>query len=373
MRIPPRFGDLSVSVGLLALSALMLGVAVSAAPVPVPSPASLDYRVELLTSDGSLPAAHVDPTLKNGWGLAAGGAGPWWVAVNEAQASMLFDADGTPQNLRVAIPGAPTGIVRTDGEGFLVTDGDASAPARFLFATEDGTIAGWSPDVGPAAPMQSAFTVVSRASAGAIYKGLALARTIQGDRLYATDFHNGRVDVFDDTYKLVNTLGGFVDPKLPEGYAPFGIQNIFGRIFVSYAKQDAHASDEINGRGLGLVDVFDLDGMLLTRVATHGFLNAPWGMAIAPEGFGEFSGQLLVGNFGDGTIEAFARTDDMRKFTPSGLLRDAFHRPIRIDGLWGIAFGNGAAAGPANALYFAAGPSDESHGSFGRVVANTTR
>jgi uncharacterized protein (TIGR03118 family) len=249
-----------------------------------------------------------------------------------------------------------------------VTDGSASGPALFLFATESGKIFGYNPTVGPAAPLGEAFLGVDRSASGAVYMGLAIAQTGSGSRLYAADFHNGRIDVFDQSFMPVDTAGGFVDPRLPAGYAPFGIQTLAGRIFVSYAKQDAEALDEVVGNGLGLVDVFDTDGNLIARVGTHGQLNAPWGMAIAPAGFGALSGKLLVGNFGDGQIVAYSMTDDMLRFNPSGVLRDSARKPLRIDGLWGIAFGNGAQAGATNALYFAAGPAGESHGAFGRVT-----
>lgn len=367
MRSQFRIQDYALSPGLIAMSILALRLPASAAPIS-PRAASKDYQVDFLVSDGSIPTEHLDQNLRNGWGIAASPTGPWWVAVNEMEVAKVYDENGTPQELRVAVPGAPTGIVHSHGERFTVTDGENSGPARFLFAMESGKIAGWNPTVGPAPPQGQAFVVADRSSVGAIYKGLALAQTFAGDRLYAADFHNGRVDVFDDAFRLVNTIGGFVDRRLPEGYAPFGIQTLAGRIFVSYAKQDADAHDEVAGRGLGIVDVFELDGVLIAHVALHGLLNAPWGMAIAPVGFGEFSGKLLVGNFGDGTIAAYTTSDDLRRFTPSGVLRDAARKPLQIDGLWGIAFGNDAGAGSSKALYFAAGPADETHGAFGRIT-----
>jgi uncharacterized protein (TIGR03118 family) len=356
----------------IALSILALQHPATAAPSPSAGAPSKNYQVEYLVSDGSVTSGNQDPQLRNGWGLAASATGPWWVAVNAMEVSKVYDENGVPQNLAVTTPGAPTGIVRSDGAGFVVTDGTTSGPARFLFALENGKIAGWNPTVGPAAPGGEAFIGADRSSVGASYKGLALASTLLGVRLYAADFHNARVDVFDESFTLVTTAGGFVDPKLPAGYAPFGIQMLSGRIFVSYAKQDAAAADEVNGQGLGIVDVFTTDGTLITQVAAHGQLNAPWGMAIAPADFGALSGDLLVGNFGDGTIAAFKMTDDMAKFNPDGQLRDASRKPIQIDGLWGIAFGNNGAAGPAEDLYFAAGPVGEAHGAFGRVTVVST-
>jgi uncharacterized protein (TIGR03118 family) len=199
----------------------------------------------------------------------------------------------------------------------------------------------------------------------AIYKGLALARTTGGDFLYATDFHNNHVDVFDSAFHAVNMAGRFVDPRLPRGFAPFGIQSIGTMIFVAYAKQDADAEDEVAGEGLGFVSAFNPDGTFVARVASRDALNAPWGMALAPAKFGRFSGDLLVGNFGDGRINAF----DPVTFEPKGHLKDPKGKAVVIDGLWGIGFGNGAAAGPTNVLYFAAGPNDEHNGLFGRIDA----
>ena len=199
---------------------------------------------------------------------------------------------------------------------------------------------------------------------GAIYKGIALSAGGTGQLLYATDFHNGRVDVFDNTFAPVTLpAGAFTDPQLPSGYAPFGIQAISGNIYVTYAQQVAGSNDEAHGPGLGVVDVYDPNGVLLNRVATHGNLNAPWGIAMAPAGFGKFSNSLLIGNFGDGTINAY----DPKNFTPQGQLKGQDHKPLKIDGLWGIAFGNGFVDQPVNTLFFAAGPDDENHGLYGRL------
>ncbi len=368
MRLQPRLSVFALGAVVNSLSIVALDLPASAEPIFPGSPPK-DYQVEYLASDGAIPTEHLDSELKNGWGLAASAEGPWWIALNEANASQVFGPNGAPQALHVGIPGPPTGIVHSDGDGFVVTDGSKSGPARFLFATENGKIAGWNPEVGPSSPEGEAFVGVDRSASGAIYKGLALARTVAGDRLYATDFHNGKVDVFDDKFAPIATFGRFRNPRIPDGFAPFGIQVLAGRIFVSYAKQDSSASDELHGRGLGMVAVYDIEGLLIAEVAEHGSLNAPWGLAMAPPGFGEFSGRLLVGNFGDGMIAAYTMTDDMMRFTPAGVLRDSEHRPIAIDGLWGIAFGNNASAGPATDLFFAAGPSDETHGSFGRIRA----
>ncbi len=326
------------------------------------------YTVTYLVSDGTT-APHQDANLVNGWGIAAGPTTPWWVSDNETSASTLYNGDGVPQALVVQTGGNPTGIVFNGTTSFPVTDGTNTASARFIFASEDGTIRGWSPAVPPPPPSTQAWPLVNNSVAGAVYKGLALASTAAGDFLYATDFHNARVDVFDGALEPVTRDGAFTDPMIPPGFAPFGIQNVRGKIVVTYAKQDADAHDDVKGQGLGFVDVYDTDGVLLARAATRGLLNAPWGIAAAPAGFGRASGELLVGNFGDGHILRFAMTDDMLRFEPRGALRGANGTAIAIDGLWGIAFGNGAAAGPANTLYFAAGPNDEGDGAFGRIDA----
>jgi uncharacterized protein (TIGR03118 family) len=238
--------------------------------------------------------------------------------------------------------------------------GTVSGPARFIFATEGGTIAGWAPNVN----LTAAITIPTPAT-NANYKGLALSGNGTMHLLYATDFRNNRVDVFDGNFNPVPMQGAFVDPMLPKGYAPFGIQAITGDIYVTYAKQDAAGDDEIAGQGFGFVDRYTPDGVLLDRFASRGVLNAPWGMALAPSSFGDFGGALLVGNFGDGTINAF----DPRSGRFLGSLRDQAQRRIRVDGLWGMAFGNGLLSQKTNALYYAAGPNDEENGAYGVIEA----
>jgi uncharacterized protein (TIGR03118 family) len=351
------------SVSRAALSAAAGALILSAAALASAAFDPNSYTVRFLVSDGTIPAEHTDANLVNAWGLVASPAGPWWVADNETAVSTLSDGNGVPQSLVVNVPGAPTGTVFYGGPQFVVMGGGASGPARFLFASEDGTISGWNPGVPPPAPSHQAFVVADRSAVDASYKGLAIATTPAGDFLYAADFHNNRVDVFDGNFQLVGAAGAFVDPGLPQGFAPFGIQTLQGRVFVAYARQDADADDEVAGPGLGYVSVFDVAGTFLARVASGGPLNAPWGLAVAPSGFGRFSGNLLVGNFGDGRINAY----DLGTFEPRGHLKQKNHHPIVIDGLWGIAFGNGAGAGPKDTLFFAAGPDDETHGLFGSI------
>jgi uncharacterized protein (TIGR03118 family) len=259
----------------------------------------------------------------------------------------------------VSIPGGrPTGIVFNGSNDFVVSKGGVSGPARFIFATEGGTIAAWAPSVDPT----NAITVVP--ASGAIYKGLALGGDGTRFLIYATDFHNGKIDVFDKTFSPVSLPGGFAD-SIPDTFAPFGIQNLGGSIYVTYAKQDKEREDDVHGRGEGIVNVFTAGGNFVRRIAKGGPLNAPWGLAIAPADFGGFSNMLLIGNFGDGTINVF----DLSRGRFVGQLSTADRRPITIPGLWGLAFGNGLLGQPTNALFFAAGPDDEGHGLYGRIDA----
>jgi uncharacterized protein (TIGR03118 family) len=322
-----------------------------------------------LVSDERGQAQNRDRDLVNAWGLVAGPTTPWWVADNGTNLSTLYDGEGTKLGLVVRVGGAPTGIVFNGGSNFVVSRGADSGPSVFMFATESGVIRGWNPNVHPPAPSTRSFVVVNRSGMGAIYKGLAIASTSHGDRLYATDFHNARVDVFDGDFHQVRNSGAFTDPHLPAGYAPFGIQTIGDHVFVTYAKQDADAEDDVAGPGFGFVDMYDTSGDLQARVASRGPLNAPWGLALAPGDFGRFSGDLLVGNFGNGKINAFRLTASGAQFR--GKLEDQNGRTIAIDGLWALQFGNGDVAGPKDTLFFTAGPADETHGLFGKIEASS--
>jgi uncharacterized protein (TIGR03118 family) len=341
-----------------------LGAAVVAGAAPAREAADI-YTVHPLVSDGATtPAPATDASLVNAWGLSAGPTTPWWSANNGTNTSTLYSGVGSKVALTVAVGGGPTGTVfNGNGADFVISQSGKSGAARFLFATAAGTILGWTPAVNGAAAVVGA----DESSTGAIFKGLAIAN----DRLYATDFHNGRVEVFDSTYKLITTTGGFKDPKVPKGFAPFGIQTLDGNIFVTYAKQDAAAKNDVAVPGQAYVDEFTPDGALVARVVNSGKqnapLNAPWGLAIAPADFGVFAGDFLVGNFGNGRISAYLQRGD--KWVYKGQLRLADGTPIAIDGLWAIAFGNGAAAGPTNTLYFLAGPSQGQHGLYGSITA----
>jgi uncharacterized protein (TIGR03118 family) len=340
----------------------------------VPAGAANRYTVDPLVSDNGVPGTTADPNLVNAWGLAAGPMTPWWVADNGTDVSTLYTGAGAAIPLVVSVGGGPTGLVfNSSATDFVVTDGTTSGPARFIFASEDGTIRGWSPGVPspppppPALPLSTETQVaVDRSAEGVIYKGLAIANTADGPRLYAADFHNARIDVFDGSWNLINRRHRFVDPRLPDGYAPFGIQAIGSRIYVAYAKQDAAAEDELAGPGRGFVDAYGLGGRLRARVAQRGPLNAPWGIARAPKSFGRFGGDLLIGNFGNGRITAYEREEG--HFERAGQLRVGPRQRLEIDGLWALQFGNGGAAGPTGTLFFTAGPDDESHGLFGSIT-----
>lgn len=330
------------------------------------------YQQKNLVSDGFVAADHLDANVINAWGVAFNPYGPVWVADNGAGVSTLYDGSGTPLSLVVQIPGPsgdsapgnPTGVVFNGSGGFVVSNGRASAASRFIFATESGVIAAWAPSV----DATHALRVVDNSTAGAVYKGLALSAGGSGALLYAADFHNNKIDVFDSAFNPVTlTPGAFRDPRLPAGFAPFGLQAINGNVYVSYAKQDAQQHDDVQGPGLGFVSVFDPNGAFIRRVVSRGRLNAPWGMAMAPAGFGRFSNCLLIGNFGDGKINAY----NVANGAFVGQLTTSHHRPVQIDGLWGIAFGNGFAGQPVNTLFFAAGVGDEQHGLYGRIDAVT--
>lgn len=344
------------------------------ARINAPGPSQF-YAQHNLISDVDGVADHTDSNVVNAWGLDAGPTTPWWISDNGTGKTTLYNVStGTIVNT-FTVPGAggaqgnPTGLVFNGGPGFVINNGAGTSAARFIFASEDGTISAFRGN-----PI---ITVVPNADApahGAIYKGLAIDSRTAGTQLYATDFHNGKIDVFDTSFHLITLAGNFTDPNLPAGFAPFGIQNIGGTLYVTYALQDEDAEDDVPGPGNGFVDAYDLSGNLIGRVASAGELNSPWGLALAPEGFGRFSGDLLVGNFGDGRIHAFDPTTltSAGEFEAVGLLHSEAGKPIIIDGLWALQFGHGTNSSSANGLtttlFFTAGPDDEDHGLFGTIV-----
>jgi uncharacterized protein (TIGR03118 family) len=323
-----------------------------------------------LVSDIPGRANFTDPDLVNPWGLVASSRSPWWVNDNGTGLSTLYNGSGVKQGLVVTIPppmgspagttATPTGIVFNGTSDFLLTSSPTSQ-AFFIFATEDGTISGWNPTV----DLTHAVLKVDNFAAGAVYKGLALGSNSSGNFLYATNFHAGTVDVFDASFHPVTLSGSFTDPNILPGYAPFGIRDINGNLYVTYAKQNAEKHDDVAGPAHGFVDVFDTNGNLLQHLIQHGQLNSPWGLALAPADFGQFSNDLLVGNFGNGRINAYdPNTGDF-----IGRLTSRPGNPIVIDGLWGLSFGNGGNAGPTNTLFFTAGLNDEADGLFGTLQA----
>jgi len=318
------------------------------------------YVVTPLVSNNGVPGTLTDTDLQNAWGLTATSSSPWWVADNGTGKSTLYTGAGAKVALTVTVAEAPTGTVANSTTGFPLANGN---PARFLFDTEGGKVLGWN---GGTVAQQ----VLDLSPEGAVFKGLALANTAAGPRLYATDFHNRRVDVWDGSWQPVHAPFQFFDPTIPGDYGPFGIQTIGSLVYVTYAQTQAGSDDELAGQGKGFVDAFDAaTGILVSKVAMHGQLNAPWGVAQAPADFGRFSGDVLVGNFGDGQIHAYRPSLGGLIYAPAGELRNAGDGPIVIDGLWALEFGNGAAAGPTNNLFFTAGPDDEANGLFGKITA----
>jgi uncharacterized protein (TIGR03118 family) len=341
-----------------------------------------------LVSDLPNIAKVQDKNLVNSWGLVHGPTTPWWVADNGTGVSTLYNGNGTPfpvgSPLVVTIPApaggttaAPTGIVfnnvnSTNPDDFVVRANGKSGPSLFMFATEDGTISGWNPTV----DRTHAILAVDRSKVkigqftGAIYKGLAIGKSEGKDFIYATDFRFGTVEQFDAKFHLVRS---FTDPELKEQchlsnphnqcFAPFGIRAIGGKLFVTFALQKVGKHDDQAGPGNGFVDVFNTNGELLRRFASHGKLNSPWGLTLTPNNFGPFSHDLLVGNFGDGHINVFNPATGAFL----GQLPDQAGDPITINGLWGIDFGNGNLAGETDELFFASGLNDEANGLFGKI------
>jgi uncharacterized protein (TIGR03118 family) len=349
------------------------------------------YVVTNLTSDIPGAAPNTDSVLQNAWGVAfTPAASPFWVADNATGCSTLYNGQGvsqpqpTPLLVKIPLPdgsipatackhadpnhppsptpAAPTGLVwnptTSTTTGFLVPNQNPPKVASFIFDTEDGTISAWT---GGLSVPDAAVLAVDN-SPGAVYKGLVFGVNANGVFLFATNFRAGTVDVFDHNYQPATTDGGFNDPSIPVGYAPFGIQNIDGSLFVTYAKQNPAKHDDLAGPGRGFVDVFDTDGHLLQRFASRGALNSPWGVARASFAFGRFSGDVLIGNFGDGKINAF---DSNGNFL--GTLRDNNGKQIKIDGLWTLTLGGGTNSS-SDTLYFTAGPNGETDGVFGTIT-----
>ncbi|WP_206107716.1 TIGR03118 family protein [Paludisphaera rhizosphaerae] len=368
---------------------------VSATITQGPASAAASFTATNLVSDGAVAADHINPNFVNPWGLAAPNPGDFWSSNNGTGTSSVFDSAG---NLSaslpvVTIPGpagstdpsAPTGIVFNGSRNFVVTDGTASGPAAFIFATEDGTIAGWNPRValnGALAPSTHAVLAADMSASGAIFKGLTILAVptggplAAGSYLAATDFHNGAVDLFDSSFHPVALpSGAFTDSSIPAGFAPFGVQSIDGKLYVTYAKQDDDREDDVAGPGNGFVDVYSTTGALIQRLGGSGIqteLNSPWAVVQAPSNFGAFSNAILVGNFGDSRVSAF----DPNTGAFLGQLHDAQGAPLQLlggatgidpRGLWSLfSFPNGS--GPNNTIYFTSGLNDEADGLFGAIT-----
>jgi uncharacterized protein (TIGR03118 family) len=369
----PRFVRLGT------LTALTVGALTAASAVAGATPAwhpsgppagSEFHQTNLVADQASAGAVLTDPTMLNPWGFAFSATSPLWVSDNNSGLATLYSipAGGTTvtkAGLVVTVQGgrtstndgsSPTGQVFNGTTGFVVTTATGSGPAPFIFDSESGQIQAWSPKADPT------HAIVEVSSPTAVYKGLAIAATDQGSFLYAANFNAGTVDVFDSTFKQTHLLGSFSDPRIPSNYAPFGIQEMNGLLYVTYAQQDAAKHDDVAGPGKGFVDIYTTNGLLVTRLASRGALNAPWGVAQAPAGFGRFGGDVLIGNFGNGWINAFHQFSGQ----PAGPLLDQKGNPIAIDGLWSLDFGT-AAMGGTGTLLFSSGPNAQANGLIGSL------
>jgi len=372
------------------LAVVTLSVATITNPTTYATPTT-GYIQTKLVSDVPGFAPNTNSKLINPWGFSEDSNGQFRVAANGTGRGILLDAQGEKEAADIIIPppagspskttSTPNGVGTNTTSDFAITFNGHSAPATLLFSTEDGTIAGWNPSLS----QTRAVIGSDQSGSGAVYKGLALGSASGANYLYATNFHNGTVDVFDKNFAL-HTFSAtqFTDPDAATfGFAPFGIQNINGVLFVAFAKQDADKHDDVAGPGNGFIDKFDTSGNLLARFAsgtavggTLTSLNSPWGLVVAPAGFGSFSGDLLVGNFGDSHVSGFVLTTAafMGQLTDTGgnvLVLTGGFQGTDTKGLWGIGFGNGAGGADTNALFFASGINDENDGLFGNVTVAT--
>lgn len=331
-------------------------------PVPLLAAGANAYIQHNLVADQPGVADVTDPNLVNPWGISFSATSPFWISNNGKGNSTLYNGSGAANAIVVTVPsatassgGKPTGQVNnSNATAFLLPNG---RPSSFIFASEDGTISAWVNGIA------GNVAAVMVNNPGAVYKGLAIGSNAGGPLLYAANFRTGTIDVFDGKFAATKVSGGFLDPNIPAGFAPFNIWPLGGKLYVSYAKQDDEQEDDVPGAGNGFVDVFDFDGNLQKRLLVNGALNSPWGMAIAPASFGAFGGALLVGNFGDGRINAF----DLNTGAMLGTLQRN-QQAIVIDGLWALVFGNGGNGGDRNTLYFTAGTGGEQHGLFGSLA-----
>jgi uncharacterized protein (TIGR03118 family) len=358
-----------VNIGVRAIARGMSVATAGLLSLATTMPAQQHYTQTNLIADTPGVAKATDPNLVNPWGLSRSSGSPWWVSDNGPGLATLYTGTGSTIPLVVTIPpaggtsgtGTPTGQVFNGTADFQLA---AGKPALFIFATEDGTVSGWNPGVNA-----SAVIKVDTKSAS-VFKGIALATVndpIQGPTnfLYVADFRKGHVNVYDGSFHRVHLDDdAFEDERLPRGFAPFNVQNIGGNLYVAFARQDSAKHDEVDGAGLGFVDVFTTTGRLLRRLDAGAWFNAPWGITEAPSDFGIYSHNILVGQFGSGEILVFDSVTGHFK----GSLQDSTNAPISIDGLWDIAFGSGGTSGPATTLFFTAGTDHEQHGLFGTIT-----
>jgi uncharacterized protein (TIGR03118 family) len=363
------------------------GAASSSASQPVSQMAS-GFADTALVSDKTgvvATATTIDANLSNPWGVAIAPGLPFWIADNNSNLSTLYSGTGAIETASITgsngvgiaipasaagVPANPTGQVYNGNGGFLISTSAGQESALFIFDGEGGTIAAWANGSGATAVTAYDDGVANGAN-HAVYKGLALGTVSGATFLYATDLHNNKVDVFDTNFtKPAAMQGKFVDPTLPAGFVPFGIAALNGQLYVSYAKQDAAMHDETTGAGLGYVDVFDFSGNFVSRFASAGALNAPWGMAVAPAGFGSLAGDVLIGNFGDGKINIYA-PNGTELATSKGPLTVTNGGTITIPGLWSLVFGNGDSDKPVTTLFYTAGFADQTDGVFGSIAATT--
>jgi len=352
------------------------------------APSSQEFADTALVSDKAGVVATtttIDANLQNPWGTAVAPGLPFWIADNNSNLATLYTGTGTVEtstitgsnSVGIAIPASaagvqanPTGQVYNATGGFLIHTVNGMESALFIYDGEGGTIAAWAANSGATAVTAYDDGIVNGAN-HAVYKGLAIGSVNGATFLYATDLHNNKVDVFDTNFsKPAAMQGKFVDPTMPAGFVPFGISAVSGQLYVTYAKQDSAMHDEVTGAGMGYVDVFDMSGNFVTRFASQGMLNAPWGIAVAPSGFGSIAGDVLIGNFGDGTINIFTPSGSLA--TVVGQLMVSNGGTLAIPGLWSLVFGNGDPDKPLTTLFYTAGFANQTDGVFGSIAVSST-
>jgi uncharacterized protein (TIGR03118 family) len=342
---------------------------------PPPLPGFADVALDTNRSGVVTTTTIMDSNLQNPWGIAFAPGFPFWISDEASNVTTLYTGTGTvatsgasglPTQAGITVPAnslgdpsGPTGQVYNATGGFLV----GGQSPLFILDGQGGTISGWSAG---AATVTAYDDSIANGANHAVYKGLAIGAVGATNYIYATDFHNSKIDVFDTTFTPV-MQGQFVDPTLPAGYAPFGITPVNGQLYVTYAQQDVAMHDEVLGAGLGYVDIFDMSGNFVSRFASAGALNAPWGIAVAPTGFGTLAGDVLVGNFGDGHINVYSPTGTFLQ-----ALADNGQGTVAIPGLWALVFGNGDADKPVTTLFYTAGFANQTDGVFGTIIPSTT-